>query len=318
MFERSITLQPESPAGAAPAPEHDPLDRLPDFNVYSQHAPELHEPEGGSSPDGVHLVTGSPGGTAGRRVSMDSVLTATSSASARRTSKIMESVSGNGQRRAFRSPDGKVEIKLTSLRPPSSVEVGSTTYVGAVTNPRSKSPAVVRTLKDKKKQEDDYVKAIVAANRKAAAEKMAADRLNRRRSGPVGKTAAYAPKPQTSSQLSGSKLTRGAHIAASSPQRRPSISPNRYRPIAELDLFHVAPHTPGNSPPTISFHSFVKVALHSLCIFTQFSMCMYILTLSICVCVCADAVGGGGVLHGPPPDRSSNSSSWDTGAGPSS
>jgi hypothetical protein len=225
MFERHIVLQPESPA--APHPQ--------------------------ATAETGARTTASPG----RRASQESAVSAASSASARRVNKIMEVVTGNGTRRAFKSPDGKVLIKMTSFRQPSTVDM-SASYIGNVVNPRSKSPAAQLTQQQKKKQEDDYVRAIVAANRKAAEERVANEHARRRGTGKSAASSGGTPGKAPVSPT-GRVSAKGMHIAPAEKERRPSISPNRYRPIAELDLFRVEPHSPARDHPMLSFISFRKV-----------------------------------------------------------
>lgn len=277
MFERWVSKQPPSSPGPKPEPERDPLREMPDFNVYRAEAPGPEHPSGraADSPGRAGSPTNSPrpDSPRGRRGSAEGgAASAATGASARRTSVIQEVVAGNGARRAFTTPDGKVQIKLTSFRAPSTVDA-ATPYIAAVVNPRSKSPAAVLTAAQKKKQEDDFVRAIVAANRKAAAERVAAERT-RRRSGTGAGVKPTAASTPSSTVKAGSTSTgtgpgsasrkespaKGMYIAPAEKERRPSISPNRYRPIAELDLFRVETHSLVRELPKISFQSFHKVS----------------------------------------------------------
>jgi hypothetical protein len=258
MFDRWISQQPPTSPGAAPAPERDPLQEMPDFNVYRAEATQAEAANHTPRQDSPR----------GRRNSIESGVSAATGASAKRNTLIQEAVAGNGSRRAFTSPDGKVQLKLTSFRAPSGVDVAKP-YIAKVVNPRSKSPAAVLTAAQKKKQEDDYVRAIVAANRKAVEERVAAERTRRRSSSGGRLTSAASASAVKTAGAAGQGArkgspTRGMHIAPAEPEKRPSISPNRYRPIAELDLFRVEPHSPTRDLPKISFHSFVKVRRHLL------------------------------------------------------
>lgn len=275
LFERWISQQLPSSPGPPPVPERDPLQSLPDFNVYSAEAPGMQPPQQQDATDAQQSPSfDSP---RGRRASTESGVSAATSASAKRMNVIQEAMAGNGTRRAFKSPDGKVQIKLTSFRAPGGVDA-TTPYITAVVNPRSKSPAAVLTAAQKKKQEDDYVRAIVAANRKAAEERVTAERTRRRSTSSctpskpapaatqAGSTSSSAGKNGVAGRDRGQSpaKAKGMHIAPAERERRPSISPNRYRPIGELDLFRVEAHSPARERPRISFQSFVRVKIHVL------------------------------------------------------
>lgn len=302
LFERCVSIQPDSPA-APVVPENNPLSHMPNFNVYSYDAPgrddERNSPRSSPRSSPRNSPRSSPRTSPERRPSHDAVAkslrarsssptrrgstasaASTTSASAKRMDRIIETVMGNGTRRAFKSPDGKVMIKLTSFRAPSAIEI-DTTYIAKVTNPRSKAPDVLNAIKMKKKQDDDFAKAIVEANRKAAEEKALAER-NRRRAGPNNKPhaslsaqtkASSSPELRTSKSASVPNLKNltpgttqsGAVGSAGSGSKRQASperthqSPGKSRSIGDLQLYHVEAHSPQHHHPTISFKSFVKV-----------------------------------------------------------
>lgn len=92
LFERCISLQPAAPE-PAPAPQPDPLEKLPDFNVYSYDAPEKKDP-------GAQQTSG-PDSPRGRRGSTESGVSVASSGAAKRQMKIQEAVAGNGRFEQF-------------------------------------------------------------------------------------------------------------------------------------------------------------------------------------------------------------------------
>lgn len=301
IFDRSVSIQPDSPAAPA-LPENNPLSHMPNFNVYSYEAPGLddernnpHSPRNSPRNSPRSSPRSSPRNSPERRPSRDVLqksirarssspsrrgstesAASTTSASAKRMNRIIETVSGNGKRRAFTSPDGKVMIKLTSFKAPNAIEI-NTTYIATVTNPRSKAPDVQQALKMKKKQEDDFAKAIVEANRKAAEEKALAERNRRRGSkhitsnssagnktfSPVANKGKSASVPNLTVLTPGSAVTATTNSTPATGKRQPSPerkhSPHKVRSIGDLELFHVEPHSPQHHHPTISFKSFVKV-----------------------------------------------------------
>ena len=278
-----MLITPESPTSTL-VWETNPLQNLPNFNVHIKHAPELQEDAPWSPRTSPQRVRSSSEAAEVTKVTLPSTAAATvrspgaaqsnpnsqerrpstgatstaSSAAQKRMNRMLETLAGNGTRRAFTSPDGKVKIKLTAFSPPSSMEVKET-YIGNVTNPRSKSPAVVRVHQQKKKQEDDFAKSIVEANRKAVEDKALAERNRRRvnsKSTLNGAPAAYKSTLAAESKAAG---------RLGSPKRSPGKS--QQPKSGELELFRVEPLSPVKRNELISFHGFVQVNLLFFVIF---------------------------------------------------
>jgi hypothetical protein len=322
LFDKLIQLQPmdtqeqaDEDAAAAAAlaavTVSDPLKRMPDFNAYNKEAadrkgspsrtasptrgsaglfgspaPTVGTPNNSANPSNSALDT-----TAGTFASQLPVSTATI-VSAKRAAKLQETMSANGTRRAFTSPDGKVKIRMTAFTPPVVAVEPSTTYLATVVNPRSKPPSVLEAQKLKKKQDDDYAKAIVIANRKALlvkAQQQEAAKLKLRRSITGGTGESFdtlSPREPSPSKRENRSSNNNNHI---SPLRTPSTaaeggiggggegSPD----LAKVTLYHAADPIAAAADATanaahrsalmyhmhhthdmISFRSFVKVLFY--------------------------------------------------------